>query len=423
MYNDYKIKSAYKLYSLAWRAAIPILKFNKRFTDGWSQRTSGAELPSADLWIQAASVGESYLAREILNNIKPYRKIKVLLTTNTSQGMEILESSIEDIREKDNNIFATAAYFPFDSPSVMREAVSRVRPEAMILLETEIWPGLIKALKEHGSKIFIINGRITEKSIKRYMKLSWLLGHLAPDEILATTEYDAERFRRLFTLSSIDIMPNIKFDRISSNALPDSNIVSLDNIVSNNLPFVVLASVRQEEEEDIVKIIEYIVTKYTSAVIGLFPRHKQRVRVWEEILRKKGFTWKLRSKLRSKASSGTIILWDTFGELTAAYNLATSAFVGGSLKPLGGQNFLEAVSCGIVPVIGPFWDNFLWVGEEAFKIGLVKQATSWKGVARIILNDLNTPPSREKIFKKGLLYIKERQGGTEIACRLIENVL
>ena len=423
MDNDFKIKNAYKLYSLAWRAVIPILKFNKRFADGWNQRISGENLPSADLWIQAASVGESYLAREILNKINPSRRIKVLLTTNTAQGMEILESSIEDISPRDSSISATAAYFPFDSPFIMKEAVRNVRPEAMILLETELWPALIKTLKEHGSKIFVVNGRITQKSLNNYIKLPWLWNYLAPDDILATTEDDAKRFRRLFTSSHIDIMPNIKFDRLRSNTIPESKTTSLGNIVNSSSPFVVLASVRQDEEKNVEQIIAYINAKYTSAVIGLFPRHQQRITAWEDLLRNKGHQWELRSKVKSGVSRGTVILWDIFGELTSTYSLATSAFVGGSLKPLGGQNFLEAISCGIAPVIGPYWDDFLWVGEEIFNLGLVRQASSWREVAKMILNDLNNPPSRSKIIEKGLSYIKKRQGGTDIACRLIENVL
>lgn len=423
MDKDLKIKTAYKLYSLAWRAALPILKCNKRFSADWSQRISGEKLPSADIWIQAASVGESYLVREILDKINPSRPIKVLFTTNTSQGKEILESSIKDIRAKDSNILTTAAYFPFDSPFIMKEAVKNVRPEAMILLEAELWPALMKTLKEHGSKIFVVNGRITEKSLNNYMKLPWLWNHLAPDNILAITENDAERFRRLFPSSLIGTMPNIKFDRLRFKTKPGRNATALENVVNSSAPFIVLASVRQKEEKDVEQLIAYIKAKYTSVIIGLFPRHKQRIKAWEGILRNKGHRWELRSKVKTRVSKGTVVLWDKFGELTSAYSLATSTFVGGSLKPLGGQNFLEAISCGIVPITGPFWDNFLWVGEEIFNLGLARQASSWQEAAKMILYDLSNPPSRSKIIEKGLAYIRERQGGTDMACRLIEKVL
>lgn len=423
MEYNFKLRNAFKLYNLAWRAAIPLLRLNSRLADGWEQRISGEKLTSADLWIQAASAGESYIAQQILNNLRTSHSVKVLLTTNTAQGMEILKLSIEDIGKRDSNICAEATYFPFDSPLVMEEAVRRVRPKAMILLEMEIWPGLIKALKEHGCEIFIINGRITEKSLKKYMKFPWLWNYLTPDNILAITKEDAERFRQLFATSHIDIMPNIKFDRISFNARPESKIAPLENFINDNNPFVVLASVRQEEEGDVEKIIKHIKAVYPSIVIGLFPRHKHRIRAWKELLRKKGCTWELRSKVKSRVAGGTVILWDIFGELTAAYSIASSAFVGGSLRPLGGQNFLEAVSCGIVPVIGPHWNDFFWVGEEIFELGLAKQASGWKEVANIIVQSLNNLPFRDKTLKKCLMYIKERQGGADMACRLIEDIL
>ena len=127
--------------------------------------------------------------------------------------------------------------------------------------------------------------------------------------------------------------------------------------------------------------------------------------------------------MNARVAGGTVILWDIFGELTAAYSIASSAFVGGSLRPLGGQNFLEAVSCGVVPVIGPHWNDFFWVGEEIFELGLAKRASGWKEVANIIVQSLNNLPSREKTLKKCLMYLKEHQGGADMACRLIEDIL
>lgn len=422
MEYNYKIRNAFKLYRLAWKVATPLLRLDKRFKDGWEQRTSGKNLASADIWVQAASVGESYLAKEIIDNLKPSHPMKVLITTNTLQGHQILQSAIEGMAKRDGNVSAEAAYFPFDNPLVMNKVVNNVTPEVMVLLETEIWPGLLKALKCHGSKIFIINGRITEKSIKKYNRLPWLWNYLSPDNILAISEKDAERFRQLFAAAHIDVMPNIKFDRISYITEHGSKIDQLKSVINDHNPFAVFASVRQKEEEDIEKIIRYIKNKHPSVIIGLFPRHKHRIKAWGEILKKKGYAWQLRSESTSTVPGGTVILWDVFGELTAAYTLATTAFVGGSLKPLGGQNFLEAVACGVVPIIGPYWDDFSWVGEDIFELGIVKQASDWKEVSNMMAQSFNRFPSRKEILKNGLKYIRERQGGTDMACRLIENV-
>ena len=129
--------------------------------------------------------------------------------------------------------------------------------------------------------------------------------------------------------------------------------------------------------------------------------------------------WVLRSRTKQMVSHGTVILWDTFGELSQAYEISKAAFVGGSLAPLGGQNFLEAVTCGVIPVIGPSWENFAWVGSEIINQGLVKVAADWEEVTDALSKGIINSPPHETIRKSAFEYLKDRQGGTEIACRLI----
>ena len=132
-----------------------------------------------------------------------------------------------------------------------------------------------------------------------------------------------------------------------------------------------------------------------------------------------GIEYTLRSKTERRISAGKVILWDTFGELLPAYRLAGSAFIGGSLAPLGGQNFLEALVSGVIPIIGPWWDNFAWVGIEIIESGLLRVAGDWKQVADLLLKDLAGPPSRKDVIKAALQFIETRRGGTEKACRRI----
>ena len=110
---------------------------------------------------------------------------------------------------------------------------------------------------------------------------------------------------------------------------------------------------------------------------------------------------------------------DTFGEFMPAYGLAKSAFIGGSLAPLGGQNFLEALVSGIIPIIGPWWDNFAWVGREIIDAGLLRVAEDWKQVADLLLEDLAGPLPRKDVMDAALQFIQARRGGTEMACRRI----
>jgi 3-deoxy-D-manno-octulosonic-acid transferase len=157
--------------------------------------------------------------------------------------------------------------------------------------------------------------------------------------------------------------------------------------------------------------------------MGVFPRHIQRVKFWQEGLTHLGIRWVLRSAVSNPVSAGTVILWDIFGELMSAYRLAQSAFVGGSLAPLGGQNFLEALTSGVIPIIGPSWENFAWVGQRIIDTGLLRAAADWRQTAALILQDLDSPRPRAKVIERARQFIETRQGGTERACRAIEAML
>jgi len=293
----------------------------------------------------------------------------------------------------------------------------------MILIESEMWPGHMAALKKCGCKILVINGRITSKSLSRYLVWPSLWHTLRPDKILAISENDAQRFSTMFGKDRVNVMPNIKFDRLESMESTPDQKNPLESILPDEIPFIVLGSVRQEEEHLVEKIIIEILGRKPKSIIGLFPRHMHRIKYWKDALNHLAIPWVLRSETRQIASPGTIILWDTFGELSFAYKISEAAFVGGSLAPLGGQNFLEAVTCGVIPVIGPSWDNFAWVGFDILNKGLVKIAADWKEVTDTLVKGIENPQSHETVQKSAFKYLENRRGGTEIACRLINQFL
>ena len=412
------------LYNLFWGLAIPTFKLNQRLAAGFKERTlEHAMLKKSDVWIQAASAGESKLAKAILKQLNPGKPAHVLLTSNTSQGLEILDSAIIDSGTNGSEITAHAAYCPFDRPSIMEKAVSLVNPRVMVLLESEIWPGLLAALKKFRSNILVLNGRMTPKSQARYLIWPSLWRSLRPDKILAISEADAERFGRVFGRECVEVMPNIKFDGMDNldNRLDETN--PLEKIIRPGTPFLVLGSIRKEEERLTEKIISDILIRCPETVIGLFPRHMHRIAHWIEALDRMAISWTTRSKMNAHALNGSLILWDTFGELSSAYRLAKGAFVGGSLAPLGGQNFLEPLVCGIIPVIGPSWENFAWAGQEIVESGLVKVAANWLEVVLFLVEILEKPCHHENVRKAALRYLQDRQGGTDKACRLIVEYL
>ena len=419
MADNWIQKIAFQLYDLSWRIVIPWLRLNHRLAEGFEQRTLKDKLPSADIWIQAASVGESNLALEIIKTLQINKAIKILVTSNTRQGFDILKETAKSHYNSDKHKQVSIGYFPFDKPAIMQKAVTDVRPVTMVLLETEIWPGLLYALKKRSCNILIVNGRLTAKSLKRYLLWPALWQMLKPDKVLAISPKDADRFGRLFGQDRVEIMPNIKFDIIAYATVAKVNQAEINAIIPGGLPFVVLASVRRQEESAVKKIIQTVLNNNPETVIGLFPRHMHRLQYWHNSFNRIGIKSTLRSEAREQVLAGTVILWDTFGELVQAYGLSKSAFVGGSLAPLGGQNFLEALVSGVIPIVGPSWDNFAWVGSEILNTGLLKVARDWKEVAKLIIQDINGASSREKVIEKTLDFVKARQGGTEQACRHI----
>ena len=490
-----------RFYNLIWKTALPFLKTLPRLKQGFTQRISADHLTKADIWIHGASAGEAYLAVEIVKHLYPDNPLKIMLSSTTLQGMQILKANIIDdlnCTEKSfltsfssysavsgsssascfeehslswrDNIICKITWFPFDKPDIMENAVSKINPAIMVILETELWPGLLMALKKRETDIMIINARLSNKSYKTYLKTCFLWRQLSPDHILAISDKDKVKFGKLFKDSKISFMPNIKFDAIcSENSFKSKNMPLLksddlnssglfkflqknafavphdgrekvsvhsklrnckhlqetpsDVINNHKYPMSMLVSIRREEEEDAEKIIIEILRRFPRQVVGLFPRHMHRIEHWKTRLSDLGLTWQLRSKIENNFKKKSVILWDVFGELKQIYPFAVTAFIGGSLKPLGGQNFIESVVWGTATVTGPFTDDFSWVGEDIFKKKIVKKVKNWHEVAAFMVNSLKKPCNRKALGRKARLYFMEKRGGTDIACRKIKEII
>lgn len=367
-------------------------------------------------------MGEAYLAGELVKEFQFSEQTTILLTTNTSQGFDILQKIARDNVGSGAKIMV--AYCPFDKPSLMTRALATIAPRAMILLESELWPGLMAGCKNHDVKLLVINGRMTQRSLHRYLRWPSIWRDLRPYAIMAMSEADSTRFATLFGDDIVSTMTNIKFDRIHTQEKVLSNDANpLLAIINPADKFVVLGSVRQEEEEEIAQLLLELAKENSHLVIGLFPRHMHRLAHWQKELNGLKLFWRLRSQCTARVQPGTIILWDTMGELERAYDVAGSAFIGGSLAPVGGQNFLEPLSCGIRPVIGPHWTNFAWIGREIIDTGLVFEARDRQDVAHYLLKQVASEPDRQQTKEALEKFVRSRQGGTRLACHKIQTML
>lgn len=417
-------KAILPVYNLAMKLALPFLSCNHRLQEGWDQRVFRYGLPTpADMWMQSASVGEAFLAWELVDRINnPYkdRPLKVLLTTNTKEGLSILSRVVEANQDR-KDITLQTSYFPMDAPSIMRRALARIQPRTAVLLESEIWPGFLAACKESGTEVLVVNGRMSTKSLAGYLSWPRFFKDLGPDRVLAMSEADAMRFAAIYGPKRVEAMHNIKFDRLMPKEASSDN--PLIPLLGEKPNLAVFGSIRKEEEAHVIEMLTEFQVAKPKTTIGLFPRHLQRIEAWQALLNERKLPYVLRSEAQGTQSPGTLILWDTIGEMGAAFELARGAFIGGTLAPVGGQNFLEPLAAGIIPVIGPNWTNFTWVGREIIEKGLVHERNDWKACVDELISLMKRPPARKTTMKSFSAYVSERTGGSDAACQRIAESL
>ncbi len=402
----------FAFYQLLWFCVTPLLIRSRRIKEGAAERMlQEINFGKVDIWIHAASAGEAYLARQIVKNLglETGRILDILITTNTSQGREILEK-----RPGFGEHRVSVAYLVFDKPSLIKKAVGIADPDLLVLVELEIWPALMAEMKRCGKKVVIINGRMTERSFRGYKKAAAIWRQLQPDTILAISEPDKKRFVELFHQPRTYHVPNIKFDRMEKCQIWDDG--------KKDTQFLILASVRKEESAEIIYLVVELLKRYPELNIGLFPRHMHWLDHWGALLSEENISWKLQSD-KIVEQSCSVVLWDIFGELKQMYRKADAVFVGGSLAPLGGQNFIEVFMNGVVPITGPSISDFLWTGPEVLSDGLIRKGESKEEVLSLLIDSLENPMDKLILQQKADSYIAKKQGGSRITCEYIESLL
>ncbi|MGL1930211.1 MAG: hypothetical protein OCC45_00420 [Desulfotalea sp.] len=356
---------------------------------------------SFDIWIQAASGGEAKLVVLLVEELaKQHRKpIKILLTSGTLQGVEVLEQSLQEYDES-----LTIRYFPLDAPMIMEKAFRQFQPKIAIIIETELWPGFLLAAKLCGCETMLVNGRLSVSSRDGYRKFKTLLKSIGPMDIMAMSHADRDRFCDIFDDGRVSLMNNIKFCSVAGKVNYDNS--KLDSILKK--PLIILGSIRRQEEEKIVQVAKELRERKPSCQIAIFPKHIERAGYLIDKLLKEGVSCQLRSTANKSCD---VIIWDLFGELSSAYGYAQAAFVGGSLENLGGHNFLEPLSHGLRPIIGPYWTDFYWIGDDVFTKNYVLQVNSSTDLAMALLTELDSEYDREERAIKAYHFFHTKQDG------------
>ena len=341
----------------------------------------GFVAPRADapVWIQAVSVGEVRIALRLADALAQLG-FPVALTSTTAAGSTLAR------REGPSGLNPQA--FPLDLPSCMKRALGRLKPRAVVLVETELWPALFKEARNAGAPTFVVNGRISDRSLKRTLRFRRLFAQALKDtRISAQSEAHAARFQMLGALPDrIVVQGNLKYDLLPP---PDFDRVKgeLASLVPEG-PLWVAGSVREGEEALVTSAFAVVRKSCPSARLILAPRHLARAQACVEAARSNGF-W-VRRRTDGTGQDWDVLVLDTVGELWSAYDLGIATFVGGSLVPLGGQNVLEPAYLGKPVLFGPHTENFREEAERLLAGGggfRVKDAPDLGEITASLLSD------------------------------------
>lgn len=357
--GEKKSSAALSLYRLAGTAFTPLLRpmLRKRVAAGKEDpgRTgerfgeASAERPEGRLvWIHAASVGETNAAVALATNIAE-RGWRILFTTATLTGAKVAEAKLPP--------GSIHQFVPFDIERAVRRFLAHWRPDLALFVESELWPLTIARLREAGVPQVIVNGRLSERSFRRWRRQKWLAEKLfAPIELcLAQSEGDGQRFRAV-GVRAVTVTGNLKFDVPPPGA--DPKALAALHVTIGRRPVWVAASTHPGEEDIAAETHSELAGEFPDLLTIVVPRHPTRGAEVARQLRERGFGVAQRSVGDAVEPGTGIYLADTLGELGLFYRIAPIAFLGGSLVPHGGQNPIEAVELSAAVLHGPHVQNF-----------------------------------------------------------------
>ena len=304
------------------------------------------------IWVHAVSVGEVLAVSELISELQqraPSYRIAVSTTTATGQKLA-----------HDRFGAANVFYFPIDFAFAVRPYLRALRPELIVVAETEFWPNFLRLARQSGARIAVVNARISDRSLPRYRRFRALVSPVLRNVDLFLAQGD-EDGRRLIEIGApaerVQVSGNLKFDLKPATEAP--LVAELKSALANTGPVVVCGSTVEGEEPILLRAFTVVRERHPNALMILAPRHPERFAPVAELIAVSGMRFQRRSQWNAPEPLGPgIFLLDTIGELASTYQLADIAFVGGSLVPKGGHNILEAAQHGAAIVVGPHTENF-----------------------------------------------------------------
>src|SRR6266542_1785613 len=371
------------------------------------------------LWIHCVSVGETQAARPLVRAVKArYPNHLIAISTITLTGQNLA-------REIFRHDAARVFYFPFDWRWVVRRTLKAINPDAVLLVETELWPAFLRECKRQQIPVAIVNGRLSEQSFRRYRLIRRFMKRVLSSISLGLmqTGADAERFRTLgMDPARTVVSGNLKFD---AGTLPPTDALTEEFRerfkLGDGSPIILAASTHNPEEVIILNSLRQVSSRCElKPRLMIAPRHPERFAEVADLLKASGLRWSRRTAPSHPTDrQAEVILLDSIGELHSVYSLASIVFVGGSIAKTGGHNILEPAAVGAAVITGPHTYNFQSIVGAFLKADAIVQLQPASDSAAIvelgnaILELLSDPAKRLELGSLARSLVNENRGATE----------
>lgn len=368
---------------------------------------------SSSLWIHAVSVGEVMASLPLLYKLRDcYPSKKIIISTITDTGQKVAREHAPES--------ALILYLPFDSAFILRSMLTRIKPEILIVIETELWPNLFRVFKEKGIPVVVLNGRISKKSFHGYKKIFFFMKRVLScvDFFGMQNDLYVQRIRELGVhKEKVLNTGNFKFD-----TKPPSKIPSWAENIRGQI--LIAGSTHEGEEDLIISVYMELKKEFHELSLILAPRHPERFKAVENLLKEKGIVYIKRSSFgnqhipASESLHSIVILLDTVGELSSVYGISDIAIIGKSFRGHGGQNPLEPAYWGKTIICGPHMENFPII-EDFIKEGaimMVQESELFSTIKKLLL----VPEKAMEIGIKAQEIYRKNAGAVERSMRIIE---
>jgi 3-deoxy-D-manno-octulosonic-acid transferase len=374
------------------------------------------------IWVHAVSVGEVLAARSLIAELRRrYPRLRLFVSTTTLAGQQLARRSVSEI----DGVF----YFPFDWTFSVRRTLDRVQPRLFVMIETEIWPNLLRECRRRRIATVLVNGRISYRSFPRYRLIRPFFRRVLADVDRFCVQGD-EAARRLISLGAdparITITGSLKFDALEVIPTPGRGRERVLRFfrMSANRPVLVAGSTLRGEEEAVVRAFNRLRTGGSSALLVIAARHPERFGEVERLCRQEGLSTLRRTELPIDAEPrADAVILDTIGELAEVYQIATVVFVGGSLVRAGGHNILEPAVFGKPIVFGPHMENFAEIADAFLANDAALQVRSDRELEAAILSLMGDPVRRARLGAAARALVDANRGAKDKTLAVIAGLV